>query len=63
MTVMNDLRQAILDVLQDATPAQSEYDAADDDDNMVVSLERLKVLQAEYNIHFVEPDEQQVDLV
>lgn len=63
MPTMNDLRKAILDVLQDATPACSEYDAADDDDNMVVSLERLRILQAEYNIYFVEPDEPQVNEV
>ena len=63
MTVMSDLQKAILDVLQDATRASSEYDAADDDDNMVVSHERLKVLQAEYNIYFVEPEDKQVNLV
>jgi len=56
---MNDLKKAILDVLDDATQItgngtlhlQGYYS---------VDKTLLKTLQEEYNIHFVEPEDEQV---
>lgn len=63
MSVMNDLRQAIYDVLESSKSGLSEYDLNRDDGNVVVSRELMRVLQAEYNIYFTELDEPQVSLV
>lgn len=62
MTVMNDLRQAILDVLESAEPSEECYEDRTMDRHSVAS-DRLRVLQAEYNIYFVEPHEPQVNEV
>jgi hypothetical protein len=55
---MDDLKQAILDVLRSTN---------DDVDKKVpyarISYSKLLNLQAEYNIHFVEPNEKQVEIV
>lgn len=63
MSVMNDLKQAIYDVLESSKSGLSEYDLNRDDGNVVVSRELMRVLQAEYNIYFTELDEPQVSLV
>jgi hypothetical protein len=56
--IMNDLRTAILAVLQNAmlsSDGKIPY--------MEVKESLLKTLQAEYNIYFVEPDEKQVEII
>ncbi len=53
---MKDLRDAILGVLNDA-------DNTGCDGLYVVSAESLWLLQQEFNIHFVEPDQPQFDAI
>jgi hypothetical protein len=57
-TTMDDLRKAILDVLNGCykitDPYYGEY---------AVPKKRLEVLQAEYNIYFVEPNEEQIECI
>lgn len=60
---MDDLIQAILDVLDNAVDVRSQYHTDDCDDRMAVDTKLLKNLQAEYNIYFVEPEDKQVDLI
>jgi hypothetical protein len=50
--IFSDLEKAIREVLSNATDEGEGVHS--------VLTERLKVLQAEYNIHFVEPDEAQL---
>ena len=52
-----DLQNAIVDVLRDA-----EY-SPKDDGSCTVSRKLLRTLEAEYNIHFVEPDEAQFEII
>ena len=62
MSVMNDLKQAILDVLEDAKPEDECYEDRTMD-RCSINTNKLRVLQAEYNIYFIEPDEPQVSLL
>ncbi|MHC4264331.1 MAG: hypothetical protein ACYSUK_00140 [Planctomycetota bacterium] len=55
--MFHDLKEAIEDVLATCDDAGCEGDLT------VASKKCLRVLQAEYNIHFVEPDEEQLDIV
>lgn len=52
--MFDDLKKAIRDVLEGADNTGCE-------DCYVVDETRLRILQAEYNIHFVEPDDEQLD--
>lgn len=55
---MNDLKQAILDVLTDASlslDGEIQY--------MEIKKDLLKILQAEYNIYFVEPEDEQLEVI
>jgi len=54
-TTMDDLKNAILNLLLDA---QSDNGAL-----YSVSAYPLRILQAEYNIFFVEPDEEQLEVI
>ena len=55
MATMDDLDKAIRDVLSNAIEYQ--YGTTPD---YIIDANLLRLLQAEYNIHFVEPDEAQL---
>ena len=57
---MKDLRDAIKDVLINSTPS---IDDMGEVDGYLVELYLLKILQAEYNIHFVEPEDEQLEVI
>lgn len=57
MAVLSDLQKAIYDVLSGAYPIE------DNDMEYTVPKYTLKVLQAEYNINFVEPEDEQLYLI
>lgn len=64
--MFNDLKQAILAVLKDASPdfvSESVQDIGHYTGESLVKTKLLQVLQAEYNIHFVEPTDKQIDLL
>ena len=52
---MNDLSQAIRDVLTGGEDKDGKV--------FVVPLRLVKILQDEYNIYFVEPDDKQLEVV
>ena len=54
-TTMDDLKNAILNVLLDA---QSDNGAL-----YSISAYPLQILQAEYNIFFVEPEDEQLEVI
>jgi hypothetical protein len=55
---MNDLKDAILNVLE-----QSDLQLWQDDRLVyIVPQHTMSILAAEYNIHFVEPEEEQLEL-
>jgi hypothetical protein len=51
---MHDLKNAIKKLVQNTSLVNYQY--------WVVNIEDLKTLIAEYNIHFVEPEEEQLEL-
>jgi len=62
MDTLSDLRKAIATVLNDAIPIEGNgvahlhgYHSVDSD--------ILRTLQAEYNIYFVEPDDEQLNVI
>lgn len=55
---MKDLRNAIKDVL--CTAIENEYDG---EIEYTVPVEYMRILQAEYNIHFVEPTQPQLEVI
>ncbi len=61
MTVMTDLKDAIEHVLIDA----AAWDGTPWADEKFCKVDRrvMKQLQAEYNIHFIEPDEEQIEWI
>jgi hypothetical protein len=54
--MFHDLKAAILAVLDDA-------DQFVDSGNSMVGTELLYTLQQEYNIHFIEPEDEQCNLI
>ena len=62
---MSDLKTAIEKVLDSVSPGPNLYFAngGDHTDTYFVSLETCQQLQSEYNIHFVEPNEKQLEIL
>ena len=58
MATLTDLESAISNVLYSA-----DYDLCSDSLYMRIPIVELKILQAEYNIHFVEPNKPQLDAI
>lgn len=56
MSGLKDLRDAIREVLENADDTGCE-------NCYVVDESVLRILQAEYNIHFVEPNDKQLDVL
>ncbi len=65
--MFDDLKAAILAVLEDASPdfvSGTEWrDPYYDKEISLVKTKLLQVLQAEYNIYFVEPTDKQIDIL
>lgn len=59
--MFNDLKQAIHDVLAYSCTPASGNDS--EREYRKVDLDKLRILQAEYNIHFVEPEDEQLDIL
>lgn len=60
MATMDDLKEAIFMVLGNAILlTDTNYRL----DGFLVPEEELRILQAEYNIHFVEPEDDQLDVL
>ena len=59
---MKDLRYAILAVLSSSIPIKGTGVRGWDNTHSVVT-DTLKVLQAEYNIHFIEPEDTQLKVI
>jgi hypothetical protein len=57
MAVLSDLQKAIYDVLSGAYPIE------ENDMEYTVPVYTLRILQAEYNINFVEPEEVQLSVI
>lgn len=58
---MSDLKTAIEKVLDSVSPGLNLY--GDHTGTYFVSLETCQQLQSEYNIHFVEPNEKQLEIL
>lgn len=58
--MFKDLRDAIENVLINSTPS---IDDMGEVDGYLVELYLLKILQAEYNIHFFEPEDEQLEVI
>ena len=58
MSIFTDLKKSIRDVLENA-----KYSGVDILDIHTVKTEKLKNLQAEYNICFIEPDDKQLEVI
>tara|TARA_R100000306_G_scaffold14691_1_gene18304 strand:- start:1155 stop:1334 length:180 start_codon:yes stop_codon:yes gene_type:complete len=53
---LEDFRQIVKEVLENSQPTLAGT-------HHYVNSTLLKILQAEYNIHFVEPEDEQIDIL
>tara|TARA_R100001244_G_scaffold60201_1_gene50723 strand:+ start:200 stop:376 length:177 start_codon:yes stop_codon:yes gene_type:complete len=58
---MSDLKNVIEQVLKSVRPGLNLY--GDQTGSHFVSIEDCQQLQSEYNIHFVEPNEKQLEIL
>jgi len=59
--IMGDLKEAIENVLLHSMP--SKYNLSGEPVTYEVGIAELRILQAEFNIHFCEPEDEQLELV
>jgi len=57
-----DLKNAIVDVLNSTASVHDDGSPAGEK-MFVVDIDKLRILQAEANIHFVEADDNQIEIV
>jgi hypothetical protein len=57
-----DLKNAIVDVLNSTSSVHDDGSPAGEK-LFVVDIDKLRILQAEANIHFVEPEDNQIEIV
>jgi len=59
-----DLKNAIVDVLNSTSSVpDGSFRPPPGETLFVVDIDKLRVLQAEANIHFVEPEDDQIEIV
>ena len=59
MTTMSDLKKAIEDVIQDSVILDGTSNGCTHIEGVLVDKEAFNILIAEYNIHFIEPEDKQ----
>lgn len=59
---MKDLREAIFNVFNHSIAVKFTGDKKNETVGYLVGAEHMKILLAEYNIHFIEPEDKQEEL-